>query len=94
MRPPEHLAGHAPEKEPCRVCLFGERCEVIGPTDAPNGDEGIGNPDPPFGPGPDDEGIGNVRDDDPDRDRTRDLQPGVEMGNDEDEGSDIGFQPG
>jgi hypothetical protein len=36
-------------------------CALNGPTDDPDADEGIGNPDPPFGPGPDDEGLGNER---------------------------------
>jgi hypothetical protein len=68
---------------------------MIGPTDAQDDNEGIGNPDPPFGPGPDDEGIGNVREDDPDRNnRAADLPPGVEMGDDRPEDPDIAFQPG
>jgi hypothetical protein len=53
---------------------------MIRPTDEPTGNEGIGNPDPPFGPGPDDEGIGNIREEDPDRDHADDLPPGAEMG--------------
>lgn len=64
---------------------------MIGPTDAPDGNEGIGNPDPPFGPGPDDEGIGNVREDEPDRERAHDLPPGVEMGTEDPE--DTGSEP-
>jgi hypothetical protein len=35
-----------------------------------------------------------VRDDDPDSDRTEGVPLGVEMGPDDEEGTDIGFQPG
>ncbi|HEY7936172.1 MAG TPA: hypothetical protein VID26_03485 [Candidatus Limnocylindrales bacterium] len=55
------------------------------PTDAPGDNEGIGNPDPPFGPGPDDEGIGNTGRATRDRNDIDDLPPGVEMGNEESE---------
>ena len=62
---------------------------MIDPTDDsdanPDADEGIGNPDLPFGPGPDDEGIGNLRDVDPKPDRTEPLAPGIEFGNESDE---------
>ena len=67
---------------------------MIGPTDDPDADEGIGNPDPPFGPGSDDEGIGNLRDGDPKPDRTQHLPPGIELGNESDEPKDVGIQSG
>ena len=67
---------------------------MIGPTDDPDADEGIGNPDPPFGPGPDDEGIGNLRDGDPKSDRTQRLPPGIELGNESDGPEDVGIQSG
>jgi hypothetical protein len=65
-----------------------------GPTDDPDADEGIGNPDPPFGPGPDDEGIGNLRDGDPEPDRTQRLPPGIDVGNGSGEPKDVGVQSG
>jgi hypothetical protein len=65
-----------------------------GPTDEPDADEGIGNPDPPFGPGPDDEGIGNLRDGDPKPDRTQRLPPRIELGNESDEPKDVGIHSG
>lgn len=67
---------------------------MIGPTDDSKADEGIGNPEPPFGLGPDDEGIGNLRDGDRKPDRTRHLPPGTEAGNETDEDTNVEFQPG
>jgi len=42
---------------------------MTDPIDDPETDVGLGNPDPPLGPGPNDEGLGNERPDLPPGDK-------------------------